>query len=793
MILMILNRKTISLLIVISLFLIIPASFASDINETADISSNNNDVLSDANEPILSSDVVYVNASGGSDEGAGTSENPVSTIKQGLDLVNDGGTIYLTGEFTGDGNSNITLKGTPKMVTFIGSGNTIINGNHTNTFAFITNGEYTFNNISFINHYKEGDDDKFGGVIQNQKGKLTFTDCLFENNSVSGINLANGGALDSSGEMTITNCVFKNNTVYVSNSSGFRKNAADGGAISNLGTMHLYNSTFIENKAMRNGGAIRTQDAAKNYIDNCSFIGNVAEYHLSGGSWGGAIYTWDCSLEVTNSTFKNNRIYDASGYGAHGGAISANGGGYLLKILYCEFINNTADGIMTVDGQSLYLGGVVADVNYCTIDTGIYSGSQSVNLNYNWWVVNDTKINKLIEMLPSSAKIKNFAELTIALENEDMQPGETVNLTVKLCWNGTENQENIGLIPTRSVKLYSNCGILAEDSGIMENGEFKTTLTLNDTDNPIIMANVDDVVVAYDFSKPITKKLSATKAEIFEGESATIFISANQTENGICLIDVGDGKYYAKLLNGKGNVTISNLKAGKYDVLINYLGNNFDKSENVTTTITVKENNTARLDTIITVDPKFSRVANDYSAGERGDFFYAVLTDINGNPLVNKTVYIAVNGPIYNATTDEQGRAGLQVNLAAANTYTYALSFLGDDQYNAAPLASSKLTVTKKSTSITAGNKAFKAKATKTISVTLKTTKNPYDKKTYLKAGKKVTLKINGKTYTAKTNAKGVAKFSLTLTKKGKYAATIKFAGDKTYKASDKKIEVTIK
>ena len=75
----------------------------------------------------------------------------------------------------------------------------------------------------------------------------------------------------------------------------------------------------------------------------------------------------------------------------------------------------------------------------------------------------------------------------------------------------------------------------------------------------------------------------------------------------------------------------------------------------------------------------------------------------------------------------------------------------------------------------------------------MKTVKNPYDGKTYLYKGKKLTLKINGKTYTAKTNAKGVAKFTIKLTKKGKYAAKVKFAGDKTYKASSKSMKVIIK
>ena len=41
--------------------------------------------------------------------------------------------------------------------------------------------------------------------------------------------------------------------------------------------------------------------------------------------------------------------------------------------------------------------------------------------------------------------------------------------------------------------------------------------------------------------------------------------------------------------------------------------------------------------------------------------------------------------------------------------------------------------------------------------------------------------------------AKGIAKFSIKLTKKGKFNAKIKFAGDATYKTSTKSIQITIK
>ena len=159
-----------------------------------------------------------------------------------------------------------------------------------------------------------------------------------------------------------------------------------------------------------------------------------------------------------------------------------------------------------------------------------------------------------------------------------------------------------------------------------------------------------------------------------------------------------------------------------------------------------------------------------------------------------KESQISVNGPVYDVVTDSLGRAGLQVNLASANVYTYALTFSGDDEYNPALIASSKLTVTKKTTSISAKDVSFKAKAkTKTVKVTLKTIKNPYDGKTYLREGKKINLKIGKNTYTAKINNKGEAKFKIKLSKKGKYTGKLSFEGDATYEACNKNIKINIK
>jgi phosphatidate phosphatase APP1 len=58
----------------------------------------------------------------------------------------------------------------------------------------------------------------------------------------------------------------------------------------------------------------------------------------------------------------------------------------------------------------------------------------------------------------------------------------------------------------------------------------------------------------------------------------------------------------------------------------------------------------------------------------------------------------------------------------------------------------------------------------------------------------KVTLKVNKKTFTAKTNSKGLASFKITnLSKKGKFTAVIKYAGDKYYNKLSKKATITVK
>ncbi|WP_458406161.1 Ig-like domain repeat protein [Methanobrevibacter sp.] len=172
--------------------------------------------------------------------------------------------------------------------------------------------------------------------------------------------------------------------------------------------------------------------------------------------------------------------------------------------------------------------------------------------------------------------------------------------------------------------------------------------------------------------------------------------------------------------------------------------------------------------------------------GRIGKYFTFKLVDKSGKAIAGKPIQIGFNGNIYNRTTDANGMAKLQINLKKAAVYTFAISFLEDDKYQGS-FAVAKITVNTQTPKLTAASKTFKASTkTKKISATFKTANGNVVK------GMKITFTVNGKSYTATTNANGVATVSISLTKKGTYTAVAKFAGDTCFKATSKKFTVKI-
>ena len=168
-------------------------------------------------------------------------------------------------------------------------------------------------------------------------------------------------------------------------------------------------------------------------------------------------------------------------------------------------------------------------------------------------------------------------------------------------------------------------------------------------------------------------------------------------------------------------------------------------------------------------------------------YLVATLKDSNGNPLEGFKVSVNLNG-VKTSKTNKKGQIKLSTHGLSPKSYTAKITFNGNEKY-AKAAKSVNVTVKKANPKITASAKTFKkSDKTKKYTITLKTNQNKVMKNT------KVTLKVNGKTYSAKTNAKGQATFKITkLTKKGKFTAVVKFAGNKYYNAKTVKPKITIK
>lgn len=244
--------------------------------------------------------------------------------------------------------------------------------------------------------------------------------------------------------------------------------------------------------------------------------------------------------------------------------------------------------------------------------------------------------------------------------------------------------------------------------------------------------------------------------------------------------------------NGRANLKLNS--TGLIDLVLVYEGNLSNKPSNYSIKVINTEkivNNTEnvtknRIATKIQYQDMVTDSVIIAVDGRVGKYFEVNLTDIDGNPLANKDIKIGFNGKVYNKTTNATGGARLQINLAAKFTYTFAIGFIGDDDYMGS-FEVAKITVNPQKPKLASSNKSYKASAkTKSLTATFKTALgNPV-------SGKTIKFTLNGKTYSAKTNSKGVATVNVSLNKKGTYSFTAQFDGDKTFKAIKKTSKITI-
>ena len=161
-----------------------------------------------------------------------------------------------------------------------------------------------------------------------------------------------------------------------------------------------------------------------------------------------------------------------------------------------------------------------------------------------------------------------------------------------------------------------------------------------------------------------------------------------------------------------------------------------------------------------------------------------------GSTTVSFTGASGVEAEVINQPKAVVKVSGNKITVSGLNpgTYTLKVTTIADANHN--PVTKTvKITVNKAKAQLAASAKAFKTTdKTKTYTVVLK------DAKGLLIKNALVYLKVNGITYKATTNAKGVATFKIAkLAKPGNYRATVTFNGNAFYDKATKSVQITVK
>lgn len=209
-------------------------------------------------------------------------------------------------------------------------------------------------------------------------------------------------------------------------------------------------------------------------------------------------------------------------------------------------------------------------------------------------------------------------------------------------------------------------------------------------------------------------------------------VSVKSDVDGEYIVEVNNKQYIALVENGTATVEIDQLPAGKYPVKVTSNISNYEAVSK---------------ETSLTVSP--AKTADNVK-------ITVTLRDSNGKVLKNKKVTFTYNGKTYVVKTDGKGVAKIAVKKSDVTTNTVInLKSINGKKVKSTIVSKFKYSST------------FKNKKGKAI------------------IGKKVTFKFNGKTYTAKTNKKGVATVTLKNVKAGNYKIIAK-CGNIVHKATIK-------
>lgn len=676
---------------------------------------------------------------------------------------------------------NINFIGGPKgqgntIIGVRGSHCSIINCTFSNNYATWGDGAvYWAGSDGLISNCSFKNNSAYEGGALYLKNNCNLTNCIFENNSAS----KSGGAIYTSYYVRIDNCSFKNNnaksgkdvcvyekTADIFNSKFINEFPNDYSNIHVNGKLNIIDSIFYKHDETSNDRISVSENAEVNQI-------NIA------------VETIESTIKNTTNNSSNLDIDDSNndnGYIDNGDAddtpvvnpelklkdsyifIYHNSGNYAGENISLSFnVPFSATGTISLYLNNTFLNNIRVGENFNLIN--LSAGKYIVKARYN----GDSYYN-WSESIFSLDVYKEVPSLIVDVK--DIKFGEIahVDLSLKTKYLPITGYINISnyYFGKKTIKLINGkCSVDIPYLPVGEHGIYAEYLGDENHNyrNAFVLFNVTKGDVSSNIVIPALDESS--------GDSFSIELPIMAT--GKITFSVNNQNYNYKIVNGLCNIIIPDLSNGNYSYTISYPGDHNYSPFSKTGTLTINK---------IKSQITSSSISVVYNSEK---YLIASLKDINDNPINNAKVLINLNG-VRTLITDSNGQVIISTRGLTPKTYLATVTFNGNNAYENST-TTVKVTVKKATPKITAKSKTFKkTDKTKKYAITLKNNKNKAIKNA------KITIKVNKKTYSVKTNSRGVANFKLSkLVKKGKFAATVKYAGSKYYNSVTKKIKITIR
>ena len=375
--------------------------------------------------------------------------------------------------------------------------------------------------------------------------------------------------------------------------------------------------------------------------------------------------------------------------------------------------------------------------------------------------------NVVIEELSTKLGVQK-AQTTITLTPTTVKVNQTTTLTATITTpsNMTINKGTITLKDKNANTIYS---------GSVKNNNIQTPITFNTPGANEITASYDgttyfdststtqNIIVKADTNMFIYSRSGDTKG-------STIKVSGKLQSNGEGVtgekvtINV-NGKTYTATTGGYGYFTV-NHKISSYDnltVTMSYSGSDYYEATSNSTIYTVKQ------PTNIYIYPR--------SGDTKGSTIkVSGKLQNNGEGVKGEKVTINVNGKTYTATTGGYGYFTVNHKISSYDNLTVSMSYAGSKKYEAS--TNSTIYTVKQPTNIYMYTRSGDKKGS-TIKVSGKLQNNGEGVK-----GEKVTINVNGKTYTATTGGYGYFTVNHKITSYDNLNVTFTYAGNKNYESS---------